>query len=393
MKRASQQSTGELPRVLGVRDAGRRGPLVLIVAGQHGNEARGIDAARELLAELPELDSDGRAVHGRIVVLSGNRAALKRGVRHQGKDLNRLWTAGEVAALATRPAASDGPDEAELRELHAALMGEITARGWAADAASREVILVDLHSTSAGGGGFTIVADSIPSRALACAVPLPVILGLEERLEGPLLTWMAQQAHTAVVLEGGQHDDPLTTRTCVAALWLMLAKAEVVGHDHPRIEPARAFLERVSHGLPPVMDLSYVHPVQPGDTYVMEPGWRNFMRVCRDQSLALQNGDVVQAPLDGYMLMPLYQGLGKEGYFLCRPVSHAWITLSRLARRSRLELVLRLAPGVRALDLRQGLCRTRRRLSRLVVGALHLFGYRKCVLTSADEALWHRKPQ
>lgn len=393
MNRASQQSTGDLPRVLGVRDSGRRGPLVLIVAGQHGNEARGVDAARELLAELPELDADGRVVHGRIVVLAGNRAALKRGVRHQGQDLNRLWTDAEVHALDTRPAADDTADEAELRELKAALMAEIASRSGAADPASRQVILVDVHSTSAGGSGFTIVADSIPSRALASAVPLPVILGLEERLEGPLLTWMAQQAYTAVVLEGGQHDDPLTTRTCLAALWLMLAHSEVVDRDHPRIEPARAHLERVSYGLPRVMDLSYVHPVQPGDTYVMEPGWRNFMRVCRDQSLALQNAEIVQAPLDGYMLMPLYQGLGKEGYFLCRPVSLAWITLSRWARRSRLERLLRAAPGVTSLDRRRGTCRTRRRLARSVVGALHLFGYRKRVLTGDDEALWHRKPQ
>jgi len=387
MNRASQQSTGDLPRVLGVRDSGRRGPLVLIVAGQHGNEARGVDAARELLAELPELDAAGRAVHGRIVVFTGNRAALKRGVRHQGQDLNRLWTDAELRALDTRPASADSADEAELRELHAALTGEIATQP------SREVILVDLHSTSAGGAGFTIIADSIPSRSLACSVPLPVILGLEERLEGPLLTWMAQQAYTAVVLEGGQHDDPLTARTCLAALWLMLARAKVVDHDHPRIEPARAHLQRVSYGLPRVMDLSYVHPVEPGDTYVMEPGWRNFMRVCRDQSLALQNGEIVQAPLDGYMLMPLYQGLGKEGYFLCRPVSLAWITLSRWARRSRLEFVLWAAPGVRSLDLRQGTCRTQRRLARSVVGALHLLGYRKRVLTGDDEALWHRKPQ
>jgi succinylglutamate desuccinylase len=141
------------------------------------------------------------------------------------------------------------------------------------------------------------------------------------------------------------------------------------------------------------MDLSYVHAVGPGDTFVMEPGWRNFMRVRRDQSLALQNAEVVQAPLDGYMLMPLYQGLGAEGYYLCRPVSPAWLTLSRWARRCRLELALPLAPGVRSLDRRSGTCRTRRRLSRPVVGALHLCGYRKRVLTGDDGALWHRKPQ
>ena len=387
MNRAPQQSTGDLPRVLGVRDVGRRGPLVLIVAGQHGNEQRTLDAARTLLLELPEVDPQGRTVHGRVVVLAGNRAALKLGVRHQGRDLNRLWTHAEIAALGTRPAARDTPDEAELRELHATLALELAADP------KRHVILVDVHSTSAGGAGFTIVADTLSSRSLACGVPLPVVLGLEERLDGPLLTWMAQQAHTAIVLEGGQHDDPTTMRTCLAALWVLLARAKVVDQDHPRVEPARAHLARISHGIPQVVDLSYVHPVEPGDTYVMEPGWRNFMRVCRDQSLALQNSEVVQAPSDGYMLMPLYQGLGAEGYFLCRPVSHTWMRLSRWARRSGLDRLLRAAPGVRSLDLRQGTCHTRSGLSRAVVGALHLSGFRRRVPTGDGGALWHRKPQ
>lgn len=380
--RAPTTTATELPRVLGVRDGGRRGPLVVVVAGQHGNEPRGVEAAAQLLAELPEHD-----VHGRLVVFTGNRAALARGVRHQGQDLNRLWTPEELDALAIRPAAADTPDRAELRELHAALSAELAAQP------SRDVVLIDLHSTSAGGGGFSVVADSIPSRLLASAAPLPVILGLEERLAGPLLTWMADQAFTAVVVEGGQHEDPTTARTCLAALWVMLAHAGLVAPGHERLGPARAHLERVSHGLPGVMDLSYVHPVAVDDVYVMEPGWRNFMRVRRDQSLALQNAEVVQAPLDGYMLMPLYQGLGTEGYFLCRPVSPAWLVASRVMRASGFEPLLRLAPGVTGLDRARGTCRTRRRVRRWVVGALHLLGYRRRDFVGDDGAVWYRKPQ
>lgn len=376
------QTTIELPRVLGVRDAGRRGPLVVIVAGQHGNEPRGLEAALEVLTELREED-----VAGRVVFLSGNRAALRRGLRHQGEDLNRLWSTGELAALRVRPAAQDSPDRAELRELHAVIETELCTQP------SRDVVLLDLHSTSAGGGGFTVVADSLQSRLLARALPLPVILGLESRLEGPLLTWMADQSYTAAVIEGGQHEDPTTTRTCAAAVWVALAHCKVIARHHPRVAPARAHLARVSHGLPGVMDLSYVHPVAPGDAYVMEPGWRNFMRVRRDQSLALQNGVVAQAPLDGFMLMPLYQGLGSEGYFLCRRVTVTWLTASRWARKSRLEVLLRLAPGVRLLNVKDGVCHARRRLSKAVVGLLHLFGYRKHVLVGDDATVWYRKPQ
>jgi hypothetical protein len=379
---APMLSTLELPRILGVRDGGRRGPLVIVVAGQHGNEPGGVEAALELLADLHEAE-----VAGRLVVLSGNRAALRRGVRHQGQDLNRLWTRAELAALETRPPSADTPDRAELRELHAVITRELAAQP------SREVVLLDLHSTSAGGPGFSVVADAIPSRLLARAVPLPVILGLEERLEGPLLTWMADQGLTAAVFEGGQHKDPLTPRNCLAALWLALAQCRTIPATHPRVAPARSHLERVAHGLPRVMDLSFVHAVTPDDRFLMEPGWRNFMRVCRDQCLALQNGELVQAPLDGYMLMPLYQGLGTEGYFLCRPVSRAWLTASRWLRRTRTHFLLRLLPGIRAVDTTAGECRTDRRLTRPVVAALHLYGYRKRTLREGTEVSWRRKPE
>jgi len=374
----------DVPRVLGVRDSGRQGPLVIVVAGQHGNEPGGVAAARALLELLPEARGE---VHGRLVVLAGNRAALRLGVRHQGRDLNRFWHDGELAEFSTRPASADTADLAELRELHATLTRELAAAG------AREVTLIDLHTTSAGGAGFTVIPDSIPSRLLARALPLPVILGLEERLEGPLLTWMARQGFTALVLEGGQHDDPTSARACLAGLWVALAHAGLVDAGHPEVAPSRALLARVSHGLPPVMDLSYVHPIQAGDTFVMEPGWRNFMRVHRDQSLALQNGELVQAPLDGYMLMPLYQGLGREGYFLCRPVSPTWILVSRWLRYSRLEWLLRLAPGVQRLEGREGRCHTRRRLPRVSVALLHLFGFRKRELVGDDAAVWMQKPQ
>ena len=120
MQRTSTNDAALAPRVLGVRDSGRRGPLVVVVAGQHGNEPRGVEALERLLAALGDDD-----VAGRLVGLLGNRAALARGVRHQGQDLNRLWTAEEVAALGTRPEADDSPDQAELRALHAAIEAEL----------------------------------------------------------------------------------------------------------------------------------------------------------------------------------------------------------------------------------------------------------------------------
>lgn len=49
------------------------------------------------------------------------------------------------------------------------------------------VIFLDLHTTSAAGTPFTIIADTLLNRRLALSLPAPVILGLEEHLEGTTL--------------------------------------------------------------------------------------------------------------------------------------------------------------------------------------------------------------
>lgn len=374
-------SLGDVERQLGVKDDGRAGPLVLITAGLHGNEPAGVAAARRVIAEL-----EGRPTAGRVVALAGNLGALRRGERHGGQDLNRLWTGPILAALREQDPAMDRPDEAELRELLGILEGERElARG-----AGREVLLLDLHSTSAGGGPFSVVPDVVASRRLARAIGLPVVLGLEQRIEGPLLTWIVGQGEVGVVLEGGQHEDPQTEGVLAHALRVALDHAGVTHTDRASARRSRAHIDTIRGGVPPVLDMVYAQPVEPGDGFVMEPGWSNFKPVCAGQALGLQQGEVVQAPIDSYMLMPLYQGLGSEGFFLCTPVGRLWLVASRVVRRLRLDLALRLLPGVRAV----------RRAGTGVVCSpgtsprteswLALFGYRTSTV-DGDRVIWTRR--
>jgi len=372
---------GGVGRELGVRDDGQPGPLVLITAGLHGNEPAGVGAARRVLAELA-----GLATAGRVVALAGNLGALARGERHGGQDLNRLWTEPQLSDLLAQDPAGDGPDEAELRELHRIIEDERKA----ARAAGREVLLLDLHSTSAGGGPFSVVPDVLGCRRLARAIGLPVVLGLEQRIEGPLLTWIVGQGELGVVIEGGQHVDPRTEDVLADALRAALGYAGVTAADERGAEEARARIEAIRGAVPPVLDMVYAHPIEQGDGFVMEPGWTNFRPVRSGQALGLQQGEVVQAPIDGYMLMPLYQGLGSEGFFLCEPVGRPWLTASRLLRRLRLEAGLRLLPGVRAVrpSGRGVLCS--QRVPRRTEWWLSLFGYRT-PRPEGELVLWTRR--
>ena len=372
---------GEVERELGVKDDGQPGPLVLITAGMHGNEPAGVMAARRVIAELAD-----RPTAGRVVALAGNLGALRRGERHGGQDLNRLWTDPILAELLERDPAEDRPDEAEQRELLRIIEGERER----AKAAGREVLLLDLHSTSAGGGPFSVVPDVIASRRLARAIGLPVVLGLEQRIEGPLLTWIVGQGEVGVVLEGGQHEDPQTEEVLSHALRVALDHAGVTHMDRAAARRSRACIDTIRGGVPPVLDMVYAHPVEPEDGFVMEPGWTNFKRVCAEQALGLQRGEVVQAPIDSYMLMPLYQGLGTEGFFLCTPVGRLWLVASWVVRRLRLDRALRLFRGVRAVRPAGAGVVCSPETPRGTESWLALFGYRTST-TDGDQVLWTRR--
>jgi hypothetical protein len=356
---------GGVERELGVKDDGQPGPLVLITAGLHGNEPAGVGAARRVLSELA-----GRPTAGRVVALAGNLAALARGERHGGQDLNRLWTEPRLTELLAQDAAADTPDEAELRDLHRIIQDERRR----ARTAGRDVLLLDL----------------LDSRRLARAIGLPVVLGLEQRIEGPLLTWIVGQGEVGVVIEGGQHVDPRTEDVLADALRTALRYAGVTPPGERGAEEARARIEAIRGDVPPVLDMVYAHPLEAGDGFVMEPGWSNFRAVRSGQALGLQKGEVVQAPIDGYMLMPLYQGLGTEGFFLCEPVGRVWLGASRLVRRLGLEFVLRLLPGVRAVRPAGSGVLCSAGVSRRTEWWLALFGYRT-PRPDGGQVLWTRR--
>src|SRR5471032_1408562 len=123
----------EIGRIVG----NAAGPTLVAIAGVHGNEPAGVEAARRVFARL-----DSAQVRGEWVVFAGNLASLQAGVRYQAKDLNRLWTDAGVAAVRARPEAALDPEDKEQLEL-------LSVVGDAIAGARGPVHLVDLHTTSA----------------------------------------------------------------------------------------------------------------------------------------------------------------------------------------------------------------------------------------------------
>ncbi|MDA1264478.1 MAG: succinylglutamate desuccinylase/aspartoacylase family protein [Planctomycetota bacterium] len=326
----------EVPRLLGRVDRGVSGPLLVLVGGLHGNEPAGVRAARRVLEEL---GSSSVPLCGRVVALSGNRQALRVGERYLSRDLNRVWRMDELAALRRGEPAVDAEAQ-EQRELLAALEAEV-------DDWDGPLSVLDLHTTSGGGGPFTLAADTLQNRTLSERMPLPMVLGIEEGIEGPLLSYLADRGVPALVVEGGLHDDARTEERLVAAIWSFLEVAGAVGGNQPQVVEAHALLRADSGAAPSLLEVVHVHSIADGDDYRTLAGFDNFSPIEVGQHVANDRRGAIRSPRSGHMLMPLYQPLGQDGFFLCREISPAWLRFSERCRRSGLESLLSALPGVR----------------------------------------------
>ena len=376
-------------RVLGRHDQGRPGPCLILVGGLHGNEPEGAQAVQEVLETL---EREQRPIAGSVLGLVGNRRALAGGVRYLKRDMNRSWAEGLVAPDLDVDELEG--EDAECAELAQVLDQELRA-------ARGPVVLLDLHSTSAGGAPFALFADTAVNRRLAQALPLPVLLGLEERIRGPLISLFSDLGHAALVVEGGRSGEALTCRHHVASIWLTLvASGAVSSAETPEALPSYELLEQATRDLPRYVEVEYAHAIGTNDRFVMAEGYLNFDSVELGDVVARVASGAVRFPLSGYLLMPLYQGQGEDGFFLGREITRSWLSLSSWLRGRRdLEQLLPALPGVRSVvDAPLGAGRTRaleldpRGVRPIVRTILTLFGYRRR-RWSGPRLLVERRPE
>jgi succinylglutamate desuccinylase len=356
-------------RILGRYDTGRAGPALLVVGGLHGNEPAGVLAA---LRVCERLERERPTMRGSLVAVAGHREALDQNERYLQLDLNRLWVRKTIRALRAGGPALDTPERREQRAL-LRIIEEAKTR------ARDRFVVLDLHTTSGDSPPFTVMSDTLRNRRLALGLPLPVILGLEESVDGTMLDYLTEQGHDAIVVEGGQHDDPGSVDRHEATIWLMLLSAGLLRrHELPDLDRWRALLQEASAGLPRVCELRYRHAIPTGAGFEMTGGHRGFERIRAGEVLARDTGGDVRAPESGYLLMPLYQRQGNDGFFLVCEVSRLWLVISALLRSLGLRVLLPLLPGVRRHhhQLRALRVDVKRADSRLV-GLMHLFGYRR----------------
>ncbi|MBA3550264.1 MAG: succinylglutamate desuccinylase/aspartoacylase family protein [Nannocystis sp.] len=371
-------------RVLGRHGSGRPGPTVVVTGGVHGNEPAGCEAMLRVLATL---ERERLSLRGELWGVAGNLRALAAGRRYLDRDLNRRWIREDIARIVNA-----GPEEAiedheqlELLELFAPLLARARA----------PIVFFDLHSTSGPAAPFSCMADVLRNRGIALALPLPVVLGLEEVIDGSLLGYLCDLGHIGVAVEGGQHDDPDTIDAHESALWIMLVAAGALEAEQvPALAMHRQRLAGGAQGLPAVSEIRHRHIVRPEhEPFVMLPGFDNFQAIMRGQLVAHDARGPVHAPIAGRMMLPRYQGLGDDGYFVAAPVSPLALQVSAALRWLQLDRLVPLLPGIRRHPERPDHFIADPQVARSrVVEVFHLFGYRHVRIVGPDLVFARRAP-
>lgn len=366
---SSSTPTPLTDRTIGCRAGADGGPTLVIFGGLHGNEPGGVAACRRVLSRL---ETEGIPLRGRLEAYLGNRPALAAGQRYLDRDLNRCWDDESIRRLHRRDPDLDSAEDREQREL-LKLIRRLH------NTATSPIVFIDLHTTSGHGPPFCAMADTVRNRSVAFALPIPIILGLEETLEGALLGWLSDLGHIGIVIEGGRHTDADTPALLESALWICLVAAGSISEgDLPDLPLHRRRLAEAAKGAPPVVEIRYRHAITPRDQFKMLPGFTSFQPITEGQELARDRQGPVTAREGGFLLMPLYQAQGSDGFFISRAVNRSWLGISAWLRRVQADRLLPLLPGVQ---------RDPGHPDRLLISpsvrllhpidVFHLFGYRR----------------
>lgn len=296
------------------------GPLVIAIGGIHGNEPAGVLAIGEALKILRALQitQSDFVFKGTFIGLIGNLPAFSVGKRFIQEDLNRAWTYANVARALATPVFQLEAEDKQIRVLVRMIRSLIKTRQ------PGKLVLLDLHTTSAEGGIFCIPTDEGASLALAKGMRAPVILDLMKDIEGTILQYAMDgrfnfpgypQSCLGVAFEAGQHKDPDAVSRSVAAILYGLSASGCM--ERAFIEKrCEALLKPTKAELPALARLRYVHRIRESDQFRMKPGYLNFQPIQRGEHLADDRNGPVCAPFDGYILMPLYQTQGADGFFV-----------------------------------------------------------------------------
>lgn len=360
----------EVERIIGEFHGDEDGPVLVFFGGIHGNESSGVVALIEVMDEVKKMNP---RIKGSIYAITGNMNSLEKEQRFEKEDLNRIWTKDRVRRIEKGAYKLEELNADELEQLELFQIGkEIFAKH------AHQVYCIDLHTTSAPTVPFITLNDTLINRDFATKFPVPVIIGIEEFLVGPLLSWVMEIGYPSLAFEAGEHYSLDSIKYHKAFVWLSLVYGGLISESEvPEFEKCHQMLAASNSDHGKVMEVFYRKGVTPEEKFVMKPGYANLQPIVKGEKLATNVDGSILAPEDGRVFMPLYQAQGNDGFFLARVVAPFWLKLSAVLRKMRFETVLTWLPGVKRDERERHTLIVNRTVAKfLAVEIFHLLGYR-----------------
>ncbi|MEQ9415510.1 MAG: succinylglutamate desuccinylase/aspartoacylase family protein, partial [Cyclobacteriaceae bacterium] len=254
------QQTIQVDRIINHVKGIAPGPTLIFFAGIHGNEPAGVFALHEVLAQIQEQKS---LLKGTVIGITGNMKALSIGIRYIETDLNRLWTSNGAMKNSNEQSLVEKEEQQELMEHLSKVIKENNGPFY----------FFDLHTTSGSTPPFITINDTMLNRKFALQFQVPVILGIEEYLTGPLLSYINEWGYVSLGYESGQHDE---VGSIINHKKFITKALQLTGLTAtPKIKtlaPTDNFFE-----------ITYRHHLQQGDQFSMCKGFKNFQPIVQGQ--------------------------------------------------------------------------------------------------------------
>ena len=337
------------------------GPTVVFFAGIHGNEPAGIFALDTVLSKL-----NSKNVNGNIYAISGNLKALKEGKRYINQDLNRLWTQkGIDNLLQSHSLVSEHQEQLEIYNLIHKILS----------ANQGPFYFIDLHTTSSKTLPFITINDAIINRKFSEQFPVPIVLGIEEYLLGPLLSYINTLGYVSLGFESGQHDSKNSISNCVAFINLVLEKTNVFKQIDS--EKNIKTLKTAAKDLNKFFEIAYLHRIENLDSFDILPAFKSFERIKKGDLIAKHNNKEISARYTGRIFMPLYQKNGNEGFFLIRKIPKIFLNFSIFLRHIKADRLFVFMPGISWHNKENGTLKVNLKIAKYYAKPIfHLLGYR-----------------
>ncbi|NJB72201.1 hypothetical protein GGR42_002692 [Saonia flava] len=358
------------------------GPTVIFTGGIHGNEPSGVFALHRVLENLRSKLSSFK---GNMYAISGNLTALEKGIRYHDKDLNRLWTTEHMNQMIRREIHGENMETTQQLDIYKTILEILEAE-------NGPFYFVDLHTTSSETKPFATVNDNLLNRKFTKQYPVPLLLGIEEYLEGPLLNYINELGYVAFGFESGQHDSFSSIENHIAFIYLTMVYSGNINKSEVDFDAHYQLLVNATKDLTKFYEIVYHYKIKENEVFTMKSGFTNFEPVHKNQEIAISDGNKVLVPQNGEIFMPLYQKQGNDGFFIIKPIPRIFLNLSALLRTIHADYILPLLPGVSWVSKKRDILVVNLKVAKFIAKKIfHLLGYRSMQLDKTHMVIKNRE--